>query len=484
MTGGVSPIRLRESPDDHDRLTVYGPIRMRAQGRGRQGTGREFVTAMAVSLVSLGSLALAAPASATPLGRSAFVTTGFGNKVYYWPSPANTPANSLPALSAKRVAITPDGAHAYVAGTASDVVVLDIATSPAVSASSPIAVTGASDVAIAPDGTTAYVGSSITSNITKIDIATNAISGTIDNGNSAGNLPNSVAVTPDGSKIVAVTLGRISDSKSVVTVRNTSDGSLVGTPIVLGAGDNADSVAITPDGTKAYVANSANFNTEVINVSSSTLLTTVSSGGNHSGIAITPDGSKAYVPNQNGNDVTIIDTATDTVDSDSPVSTAPGLNPVGIAITPDGSTAYVPNSNAAGPGSVNASVINLATDALATPVSFGTFPGDNPNSAAVTPDQAQRPPSPTLQRRPAPRVASTGRPRPIPMGQSRTTTGIGETALSLSTPDRLRRTPTRLGEPTTSPSQSPITRVARTPSSSRATPPTATTTRSRLRRRP
>jgi YVTN family beta-propeller protein len=346
------------------------------------------LVAMAASLAALGSLAIAGQASATPLGRSAFVTTGFGSKAYYWPSPANTPANSLPALNAKRVAITPDGAHAYVAGTASDVVVLDIATSsPSVSPSSPIAVTGASDVAIAPDGLTAYVGSSITNNITKIDIATNTISGTIDNGNSQGNLPNSVAVTPDGAKIVAVTLGRVSDSKSVVTVRNTSDGSLVGTPLVLGAGDNADSVAITPDGTKAYVANSANFNTEVVNVSNSTLDTTVSSGGNHSGVAITPDGSRAYVPNQNGNDVTIIDTATDTVDPDSPVSTAPGLNPVGIAITPDGSTAYVPNSNASGPGPVNASVINVAADTLGTPVSFGAFPGDNPNSAAVTPDQ-------------------------------------------------------------------------------------------------
>src|SRR5882672_2797466 len=115
---------------------------MRAQGKGRCGTGREFVAAMAVSLAALGSLAIAAQASAAPLGRSAFVTTGFGNKVYYWPSPANTPANSLPALSAKRVAITPDGAHAYVAGTASDVVVLDIATSPSVSSGSPIAVTG------------------------------------------------------------------------------------------------------------------------------------------------------------------------------------------------------------------------------------------------------------------------------------------------------------------------------------------------------
>jgi hypothetical protein len=71
--------------------------------------------AVAVSLATLGSLAIAGNASAVS-ARNLYVANAFAGSVAWFPSPANTsPATTIGSVTnAGRVAITPDGATAYV----------------------------------------------------------------------------------------------------------------------------------------------------------------------------------------------------------------------------------------------------------------------------------------------------------------------------------------------------------------------------------
>ena len=109
------------------------------------------------------------------------------------------------------IAITPDGARAYVA--AGLVYVIDTATNavvspfPAETATIPNVTNNATTVAISPDGTRAYVGM-YTFNMTGggfgaggsvvlVDTASETVTGAIN----LGSLPGPIALTPDGSRL-------------------------------------------------------------------------------------------------------------------------------------------------------------------------------------------------------------------------------------------------------------------------------------------
>ena len=81
----------------------------------------------------------------------------------------------------------------------------------------------------------------------------------------------------------------------------------------------------------AYVANRDNNNVSVIDLSTRTVVDTVSVGTDPTGVAITPDGSRVYVVNSGSNAVSVIDTATLVVTDTILV----GLNPSDISISPD-----------------------------------------------------------------------------------------------------------------------------------------------------
>ncbi len=80
-------------------------------------------------------------------------------------------------------------------------------------------------------------------------------------------------------------------------------------------------IAFTPDSAKAYVSNFIDGTVSVIDVTTDTIITTVTTvgptppGTGNWGISITPDGSKVYTgnPSYQGNTVSVIDVATDTV---------------------------------------------------------------------------------------------------------------------------------------------------------------------------
>jgi YVTN family beta-propeller protein len=339
---------------------------------------------MTASLAALVSLALAGAAvAASP--RDVFVPTAGGNHVAYFPVGA-TSSNSLSVAGAHRIAITPDGSKAYVATNTSTVSIIDTAT-PSVNASSATLPTAGTNIAISPDGTTAYVGNGTgaSNNVYVIRLSDNHVT-TIDNVDE----PDLVALSPDGSKLYVVSfIAATGPTNSVLRIRNTSDGSMVGNPVVLGDFTTfPNGIAVAPDGNELYTANTNGTVSAVdLTTTPDPTVNTITGFSDASALAITPDGSEVYVTNGSAANVSVIDTATDTVETGTGLPISVGLSPAGVFFTPDGDTAYVANSNAAGPGPVTVTPIDTATKAPAAGVPVGTFPGDGPMAVAIVPDQ-------------------------------------------------------------------------------------------------
>jgi YVTN family beta-propeller protein len=115
-----------------------------------------FARCLALLAGALILLALPAVAAAAPTAYVASYETP--GKVYPLDTATNTVGTAIPVGSSPwPIAITPDGATAYVANSASNnVTPIDTSTN---TPGTPIAVgSGPQSIAITPDGTTAYVG--------------------------------------------------------------------------------------------------------------------------------------------------------------------------------------------------------------------------------------------------------------------------------------------------------------------------------------
>ena len=123
-----------------------------------------------------------------------------------------------------------------------------------------------------------------------------------------------------------------------------------------------DGIAITPDGATAYVATFSSNTVTPIDTATNTAGTPIAVGDAPIGVAITPDGATAYVANRDSDIVTPIDTATNTAGTPIPVASAP----TAIAITPDGANAYVTNA-----ASATVTAIDTATNTAGTPITVG-----------------------------------------------------------------------------------------------------------------
>ena len=131
-------------------------------------------------------------------------------------------------------------------------------------------------------------------------------------------------------------------------------------------GDNPNSIDISPSGTRVVTSNGGANSASVIDLSAGTV-TTVAAGDTPHGVTITPDGSQAYVSNYLAGSVSVLDVTSATV-----VRTViVGLRPGKGAFTADGLTALVPNG---GLGANTISKINVATGIVTGTVS-ATLPG-------------------------------------------------------------------------------------------------------------
>ena len=133
------------------------------------------------------------------------------------------------------------------------------------------------DIAITPDGARAYVANQGISNfVSVIDIATNSVVETIP----GGRTPVGVAITPDGTRAYVT-----NDFSNTVSVIDAATNTVVAT---IPVGIAPFGVAITPDGTRAYVANAGSNTVSVISTATNTVVTAVPVAPVPRWIAITP----------------------------------------------------------------------------------------------------------------------------------------------------------------------------------------------------
>src|SRR6266849_7651759 len=270
------------------------------------------------------------------------------NKASFWESKSQNRENRLSPMRSFRwlsllltagLASVPAAAQcdAYVAQNASNSVwVINTMTDAAVAVIpvqfSPLG------LAITPNGAFAYVTNTGAlcdfcsfnppPSVSVIDTATYSVVATIP----VGNYPAGVAITPNGAFAYVANFN--SNSVSVI---DTATNNVTGTVSV---GTGPWDIAITPNGAFAYVANYTSASVSVISTTTNTVVASVAMGSPAWGVAITPNGAFAYVTTPGSNRVSLINTATNTVVATVTV----GCGPTSLAITPNGAFAYVTNS--------------------------------------------------------------------------------------------------------------------------------------------
>jgi YVTN family beta-propeller protein len=149
-------------------------------------------------------------------------------------------------------------------------------------------------VAVTPDGAHAYVTNSESNNVSVIDLPSNAVTATIP----VGTGPVGVAVTLDGRHVYVPNHG--SGNVSVVNIPS----NIVTATIPVGAGTQG--VAITPDGRHAYITNRDSNKITVIDTASNTVTTKIPVGADPIWVTISPDGRHAYVLNYDSNNISVL----------------------------------------------------------------------------------------------------------------------------------------------------------------------------------
>ncbi len=310
----------------------------------------------------------AADGSGTTYASSSSYSTAANLTLYArWSRADRVTATVTVGTNPYAVAITPDGAKAYItnANSGNTISIINTATS-AVTGSITVGATPVG-IAITPDGTKAYVAHFISpvSTVKVIDIASGTVTKTI----TVGEYAMWVAISPDGTKAYVTNFG-----DTTVSVINTSTDTVVATINVGGA--SVKGVAFTPDGTKAYVTRGGGTGAgsiSVIDTATNAVAATITAGINAWNLAITPDGTRAYVPNTGENNVDVISIATNTITATIPV----GVAPRSVAISPDGTKAFVTNQTAG-----TTSVIDTASNMVIGTLTVGAAPV----GVAFTPD--------------------------------------------------------------------------------------------------
>jgi YVTN family beta-propeller protein len=182
-------------------------------------------------------------------------------------------------------------------------------------------------VAVTPNGAFAYVAKSDGSDpgsVSVIATASNTVAGSPIPVDVA---PVGVAITPNGAFVYVANSG-----SNTVSVIATASNTVVATVPV---GSGPAGVAITPDGAFVYVSNFASNpgSVSVIATATNTVTATISVEERPDFLAVSLNGAFVFVPNQNSNTVSVIATATNTVTATIPVGPL-GAQPTGVATTP------------------------------------------------------------------------------------------------------------------------------------------------------
>ncbi len=236
------------------------------------------------------------------------------------------------------IALTRDGAHAYVADLAGvSLFVLDT-THDSLATSIDLAPlerpVRSPAVAISPDGRRAYVTNAtpMEDYFVVIDTATNTIAGR----HPLDIHPVGIAASPDGQRLYVAGC-KLACVDGTLLVFDAASGSVV-SKIPLPAAPVG--FVVTPDGTRAYIPTGMAGGVQAIDLATGTV-TSIPVDAEPLGIAVDPSGTFVYVTCYGASEVSVIDTRTNAV-----VATVGVANePRAIAVSPDGKLAYVTHSS-------------------------------------------------------------------------------------------------------------------------------------------
>jgi YVTN family beta-propeller protein/VCBS repeat-containing protein len=256
------------------------------------------------------------PLAVSPNGNYAYVGNEGSDTVSVINTATNTVTTTIPVAEPPvALAFNPSGTLAYVAND-SGITVIDTATNTVTTTiPNPNGPYSPTAVALSPNGAQAYV-SYANGTVAVINTATNTITSTIP----VGIAPVGVAISPDGDTAYVTNTGA-SDITNTVSVINTATDTVTNT-IPIGAAGFSEpmGVAVSPDGSLAYVANYGQNTVAVIDTATDTVTNTIPingpsgpatnpyNGTNPYGLAVSPDGSYVYVTDSNSNTVSVIST--------------------------------------------------------------------------------------------------------------------------------------------------------------------------------
>jgi YVTN family beta-propeller protein len=199
--------------------------------------------------------------------------------------------------------------------------------------------------------------------------------------------PNSMAVNPEGTKVVVAE--GASHQVQIITVSSHAVGAAIAIPEVAGVKSRPDAVAITPNGLTAYIVDGANKLVYPLTISSSKLGTAIAVGaqGDPGALAVTPNGEKAYVANYSAHTVSVIATASNTVTATVAIGAGETGKPIALAVTPSSAHVYVADQG-------NSQIDDIATSsntvtntiALGSMADANLATGGDPNVLAITPE--------------------------------------------------------------------------------------------------
>lgn len=272
-----------------------------------------------------------------------------------------------------KLALSPDGSRLYVSSPAGAIAGIDTATN-TVLASGIAEGSQATDIVVSGDGTHLYVSYTNTDDVLELDAATGAVIDTIDL--PEGTTVNAMRTSAGNTHIyLATTAG--DGTGQVLSIETATEAVSASAPFPRGI----QSVAVSPDGSRIYASTVENPgetappNTlEMLDPSTLDVVATTDLPGTLriSDMRVSPDGAHLYaaaVDSQTGGAQML------TYDSDlagAPESVAlPGYG-TSLAVSPDGSRVYLPSI-----GLNVVSVIDTATNtALGTLSSGGSYPYD------------------------------------------------------------------------------------------------------------
>jgi YVTN family beta-propeller protein len=225
------------------------------------------------------------------------------------------------------LASTPDGDTVVVAGSTG---ATEISTASGHAVGTIPAGKSPKAVAVTPNGAVAYVLNYGSGSVTPVAVATGLAGKPI----AVGSQPTAVAITPNGSTAYVVNYG--SNSVTPIAVATGKAGTAIK------VGSHPDAIAITPNGQTAYVGNSGSGSVTPIAVATGKAGKAIAVGKDPVAIAITPNGTTAYVVNYGSNSVTPIAMATGKAGN----AIVVGTRPDAIVLTPNGKTGFVLDSGA------------------------------------------------------------------------------------------------------------------------------------------